>query len=88
MTSVVEAPQSTEPQSARGRARLARMLASATELFLRDGYDQTSIDAILELLGRLEGDSLRLLSDQRGSVPRRNRRRNGQQRAPRSRYRP
>lgn len=37
----------TEPQSARGRARLARMLAAATELFLRDGYDQTSIDAIL-----------------------------------------
>jgi AcrR family transcriptional regulator len=36
-----------EPQSARGRARLARMLAAATELFLRDGYDQTSIDAIL-----------------------------------------
>jgi TetR/AcrR family transcriptional repressor of mexJK operon len=51
VTSVVEAPQSTEPQSARGRARLARMLASATELFLRDGYDQTSIDAILELSG-------------------------------------
>src|SRR5262245_2819620 len=36
-----------EPQSARGRARLARMLTAATELFLRDGYDQTSIDAIL-----------------------------------------
>jgi TetR/AcrR family transcriptional repressor of mexJK operon len=36
-----------EPQSARGRARLARMLAAATELFLRDGYEQTSIDAIL-----------------------------------------
>jgi AcrR family transcriptional regulator len=27
------------------------MLAAATELFLRDGYDQTSIDAILELSG-------------------------------------
>jgi TetR/AcrR family transcriptional repressor of mexJK operon len=37
----------SEPQSARGRARLARMLAAATELFLRDGYEQTSIDAIL-----------------------------------------
>jgi AcrR family transcriptional regulator len=39
--------QAIEPQSARGRARLARMLAAATELFLRDGYEQTSIDAIL-----------------------------------------
>ena len=37
----------TEPHSARGRARLQRMLSAATELFLRDGYDQTSIDAIL-----------------------------------------
>lgn len=36
-----------EPHSARGRARLQRMLSAATELFLRDGYDQTSIDAIL-----------------------------------------
>ena len=36
-----------EPQSARGKARLARMLEVATELFLRDGYEQTSIDAIL-----------------------------------------
>jgi AcrR family transcriptional regulator len=42
-----EAPAAVEPQSARGRARLARMLAAATELFLRDGYEQTSIDAIL-----------------------------------------
>jgi AcrR family transcriptional regulator len=42
----VSAP-AAEPQSARGRARLARMLAAATELFLRDGYEQTSIDAIL-----------------------------------------
>jgi TetR/AcrR family transcriptional regulator, mexJK operon transcriptional repressor len=41
------AAATAEPQSARGRARLARMLAAATELFLRDGYDQTSIDAIL-----------------------------------------
>lgn len=52
MTSAAEVPtQSSEPQSARGRARLAKMLAAATELFLRDGYDQTSIDAILELSG-------------------------------------
>jgi AcrR family transcriptional regulator len=43
----VAATPTAEPQSARGRARLARMLAAATELFLRDGYEQTSIDAIL-----------------------------------------
>jgi AcrR family transcriptional regulator len=36
-----------EPQSARGRARLARILDAATELFLRVGYEQASIDAIL-----------------------------------------
>jgi len=36
-----------EPQSARGKARLARILEVAAELFLRDGYEQTSIDAIL-----------------------------------------
>jgi TetR/AcrR family transcriptional repressor of mexJK operon len=36
-----------EPQSARGRARLARILEAATELFLRVGYEQASIDAIL-----------------------------------------
>jgi AcrR family transcriptional regulator len=48
VTNVIGASnQTTEPQSARGRARLARMLAAATELFLRDGYEQTSIDAIL-----------------------------------------
>jgi TetR/AcrR family transcriptional regulator, mexJK operon transcriptional repressor len=52
MTNIVEPPaQSTEPQSARGRARLQRMLAAAAELFLRDGYDKTSIDAILVLSG-------------------------------------
>jgi TetR/AcrR family transcriptional regulator, mexJK operon transcriptional repressor len=39
--------QIIEPQSARGKARLARMLEVAAELFLRDGYEQTSIDAIL-----------------------------------------
>jgi AcrR family transcriptional regulator len=36
-----------EPQSARGRARLARILEAATDLFLKVGYEQTSIDAIL-----------------------------------------
>jgi len=36
-----------EPQSSRGRARLAKILDAATELFLRVGYEQTSIDAIL-----------------------------------------
>ncbi|HEX5048936.1 MAG TPA: TetR/AcrR family transcriptional regulator [Gammaproteobacteria bacterium] len=52
MTDIVESQaQSTEPQSARGRARLQRMLAAAAELFLRDGYDKTSIDAILVLSG-------------------------------------
>jgi TetR/AcrR family transcriptional repressor of mexJK operon len=47
VTTVSGATAPPEPQSARGRARLARMLAAATELFLRDGYEQTSIDAIL-----------------------------------------
>jgi TetR/AcrR family transcriptional regulator, mexJK operon transcriptional repressor len=36
-----------EPQSARGRARLAKILEAATELFLKVGFEQTSIDAIL-----------------------------------------
>jgi TetR/AcrR family transcriptional regulator, mexJK operon transcriptional repressor len=36
-----------EPQSARGRARLAKILEAATELFLKVGYEQASIDAIL-----------------------------------------
>ena len=36
-----------EPQSARGRARLSKILESATQLFLKVGYEQTSIDAIL-----------------------------------------
>jgi AcrR family transcriptional regulator len=44
-------PAPVEPQSARGRARLAKMLAAATDLFLRDGYEQTSIDSILTLSG-------------------------------------
>jgi AcrR family transcriptional regulator len=52
MEEVVSTPTyGIEPQSARGKARLARMLQVATELFLRDGYEQTSIDAILERSG-------------------------------------
>ena len=47
MNSVAGDSAPVGPQSARGKARLARMLAAATELFLRDGYEQTSIDAIL-----------------------------------------
>lgn len=47
MNSVASDSAPIGPQSARGKARLARMLAAATELFLRDGYEQTSIDAIL-----------------------------------------
>jgi TetR/AcrR family transcriptional repressor of mexJK operon len=40
-----------EPQSARGRARLARILEAAAELFLKVGYEQASIDAILDQSG-------------------------------------
>jgi AcrR family transcriptional regulator len=40
-----------EPQSARGRARLAKILEAATEIFLRLGYEHASIDAILERSG-------------------------------------
>jgi AcrR family transcriptional regulator len=40
-----------EPQSARGRARLAKILEAATEIFLRVGYEHASIDAILERSG-------------------------------------
>src|SRR5690606_35043401 len=40
-----------QPQSSRGRERLARILEAATELFLRDGYGATSIDSILEVSG-------------------------------------
>jgi AcrR family transcriptional regulator len=36
-----------EPQSTRGRSRLNKILEAATELFLKVGYEQTSIDAIL-----------------------------------------
>ena len=47
MSSVSLAIHRLEPQSARGRARLQKILEAATELFLRVGYEQTSIDAIL-----------------------------------------
>ena len=43
--------QKVAPQSSRGRERHARILCAATELFLRDGYAETSIDSILELSG-------------------------------------
>ena len=36
-----------EPQSARGRARLVKILDAAADLFLEVGYEQASIDAIL-----------------------------------------
>lgn len=39
------------PVSARGQKRKARILAAATGLFLKDGYGQTSIDAIVEQSG-------------------------------------
>jgi AcrR family transcriptional regulator len=35
------------PASARGQQRKARILAAATKLFLKDGYGETSIDAIV-----------------------------------------
>lgn len=47
MSSASVAIHRLEPQSARGRARLAKILEAATELFLKVGYEQTSIDAIL-----------------------------------------
>ena len=47
MTSTSLAIHRLEPQSARGRARLAKILEAATQLFLKVGYEQTSIDAIL-----------------------------------------
>jgi AcrR family transcriptional regulator len=36
-----------EPHSTRGRARLAKILEAATQLFLKVGYEQASIDSIL-----------------------------------------
>jgi AcrR family transcriptional regulator len=47
MSSVGFTSHRLEPQSVRGRARLNRILEAATELFLKVGYEQTSIDAIL-----------------------------------------
>ena len=47
MSSVSLTIHRLEPQSARGRARIAKILDAATDLFLRVGYEQTSIDAIL-----------------------------------------
>jgi AcrR family transcriptional regulator len=47
MSSMGLAIHRLEPQSARGRARLAKILDAATELFLKVGYEQASIDAIL-----------------------------------------
>lgn len=47
MSSASLAIHRIEPQSARGRARLAKILDAATELFLKVGYEQASIDAIL-----------------------------------------
>jgi AcrR family transcriptional regulator len=40
-----------EPQSARGRARLAKIWEAATALFLKVGSEQASIDAILAASG-------------------------------------
>ena len=39
------------PASARGQQRKARILAAATKLFLKDGYGETSIDAIVSESG-------------------------------------
>src|SRR5688572_1448639 len=47
MSSVTLRIHRLEPQSARGRARLAKILDAAADLFLEVGYEQTSIDAIL-----------------------------------------
>ena len=47
MSSVSLTIHRLEPQSVRGRTRLNKILEAATELFLKVGYEQTSIDAIL-----------------------------------------
>jgi AcrR family transcriptional regulator len=47
MSSMGLAIHRLEPQSARGRARLAKILDAAAEVFLKVGYEQASIDAIL-----------------------------------------
>jgi len=42
-----KASKKSVPASARGQQRKARILAAATKLFLKDGYGETSIDAIV-----------------------------------------
>lgn len=39
------------PSSVRGQERVSRILEAATELFLKDGYDSTAMDAIVEKSG-------------------------------------
>jgi len=43
--------ENAAPASARGQQRKARILAAATRLFLKEGYGDTSIDAIVEKSG-------------------------------------
>lgn len=43
--------QTVNPSSARGQRRVARILEAAAQLFLQDGYDNTSVDAIVEKSG-------------------------------------
>ena len=45
------AARKSVPASARGQQRKAKILAAATRLFLKDGYGDTSIDAIVEISG-------------------------------------
>jgi AcrR family transcriptional regulator len=40
-----------EPPSLRGQQRVAKILEAATELFLREGYDATAVDTIVEQSG-------------------------------------
>lgn len=47
----VAARRSTTPVSSRGQERQARILQAATTLFLKTGYGETSIDAIVEQSG-------------------------------------
>ncbi len=42
---------SQTPPSARGQERVSRILEAATEMFLKDGYDATPVDAIVERSG-------------------------------------
>lgn len=44
-------PEQDSPPSTRGEQRVARILKAATELFLKDGYDKTPVDAIVERSG-------------------------------------